>query len=130
MSFDASASDLKSTLEALPSVGTVNVSREDMGGDLYAWTITFTEPSSSAYTTTTEVEDEDGTTTTTTLLSFPLLYAGGVESDDGFGLGTLGTGSGLNVTRVRQGTLGPISGKVSGSGHRNLGWLSQKLCAD
>lgn len=113
ISFDASALDVKISLETLPSVGTVNVTREDMGGDLYAWTVTFTEPATSAHSVTSVLQEDDGTTTTSTILSFPLLYAGGVDSGDGLDLGTLGTGGGVNVTRIHRGTLGPLNGGVS-----------------
>ena len=42
---DASASEMKQHLEYLPSVGRVNVSREDIrgGNGEYAWYVTFTD---------------------------------------------------------------------------------------
>ena len=113
LAFDASASDVKSALETLTNVGTVNVTRDDLGNDLYAWSITFTEPTTSAYVANADIiEDGDGNVTSTGL-SFPLLYVGGAESDVGLGLETLGTGGGINVTRVKRGTLGPLSGQVT-----------------
>lgn len=84
-----------------------------MGEDLYAWTVTFSEPATSAYSVSSFLEEGDGTTNTSTLLGFPLLYGGGVDSGDGLDLGTLGTDSGLNVTRIHRGTLGPFNGGVS-----------------
>lgn len=92
-------------------MGTVNVTREDLGGNLYAWTVTFKEPELSAFSVTMIAGEEDEATQGTLLL-FPLLYAGGTHDSGGRGLGTLGHGGGVNVTRVRGGTLGPISGEV------------------
>lgn len=107
---------MKAALEALPNVGTVEVTRED--GDTtdgYAWQVTFTEPVLSAYSSSVYAgdDDESGVTDSLVALSFPLLYAGGEEySAGGVGLGTLGNGGELNVTRLRRGTLGPLSGEV------------------
>lgn len=103
---------MKDALEALTNVGTVDVTREDGdGSDLYAWSITFTGPVVSAYSNVDSDEDTD-VDEAAAMLWFPLLYAGGEDGDDGLGLGTLGTGGELNVTRVHRGTLGPLSGKV------------------
>ena len=110
LAFDASASDVKSALETLTNVGTVNVTRDDLGNDLYAWYITFTEPATSAANV--DVIEDGDENVASTELSFPLLYAGGEESDAGLGLETLGTGGRINVTRVQRGTLGPLSGQV------------------
>lgn len=112
LAFDASASDVKSALESLTNVGTVNVTRDDLGSDLYAWSITFTEPITSAYVGNVDNFEDGDANVTSTGLSFPLLYVGGAESDAGLGLETLGTGGGINVTRVERGTLGPLSGQV------------------
>lgn len=113
LAFDSSALDVKSALEGLTNVGTVNVTREDLGGNLYSWLITFTEPAISSYSSDAQVDDEN-LETASAVLSFPLLYAGG-EDDSGFGLGTLGTGAYINATRVERGTLGPLSGEVRNS---------------
>lgn len=113
LAFDASASDVKSALETLTNVGTVDVTRDDLGNDLYAWSITFTEPATSAYVATVDIVENGDTNVTSTELSFPLLYAGGAESDAGLGLETLGAGGEINVTRIRRGTLGPLSGQVN-----------------
>lgn len=103
---------MKAALEALANVGTVDVTREDGDeSELYAWSITFTGPVMSAYSSVDGDEDTD-IDGSAAMLSFPLLYAGGENGDDGLGLGTLGTGGELNVTRVHRGTLGSLSGKV------------------
>lgn len=116
LAFDASAADVKAALEALTVVGTVDVTREDGdANDNYAWQVTFTEPVLSAYSSSVYASEDDGNGVIDSLvaLSFPLLYAGGKEySADGAGLGTLGNGGELNVTRVRRGTLGPLAGEV------------------
>lgn len=109
---DALASDVKTALEALSNVGTVNVTRQDLGGDLFSWLVTFIEPAGSAYGFTTKDETAESGAESTILLSFPLLYAGGEDSDSKFDLGTLGNGGGINATRVQRGTLGPVSGEV------------------
>lgn len=110
LDFDASASEVKAALEAIPAVGIVNVTREDLGGDLYSWIITFTEPATAAC----KIGKDAGKDETSTLpvLSFPLLYAGGGESNHTLGLGTLGTGGSINATRLRRGTLGSVTGEV------------------
>lgn len=115
LAFDASDADVKDALEALGNVGTVDVTREDGdGGGLYAWHVTFTEPVLPAYSSA-YLGDGGGNEVdpATATLSFPLLYAGGEDDDGGLGLGTLGAGGQLNVTRERRGTLGPLSGEVS-----------------
>lgn len=113
LAFDASAADVKTALEALTNVGTVDVTREDgEGGDTYAWQVTFTEPVLSAHSSVYTGDDGGGDIDSAVALSFPLLYAGGEEYGGGLGLGTLGAGGELNVTRVRRGTLGPLSGEV------------------
>lgn len=105
--------DVKAALEALTYMGTVNVTREDLGSDLYAWSITFTEPMTSAYSNSDSATDIDTATGSSLVpLSFPLLYAGGEDWGGGLGLGTLGTGGEINATRVQRGTLGPLSGEV------------------
>lgn len=107
---------MKAALEALTNVGTVNVSREDgESADNDAWQVTFTEPVLSAYSSSAYASDDQGSgdVESVVALSFPLLYAGGEEySAGGISLGTIGIGGGLNVTRVRRGTLGPLSGEV------------------
>ena len=114
LAFDASDEEVKDALEALGNVGTVDVTREDGGGGLYAWHVTFTEPTLPAYSNA-HLGDSDGSEVdpAAATLSFPLLYAGGGDDDGGLGLGTLGAGGQLNVTRERRGTLGPLSGEVS-----------------
>lgn len=112
LAVDSSAVDVKTALEALSNVGTVNVTREDLGGDLFSWLITFTEPAFSAYSITVEHEKGENHTESTTLLSFPLLYAGGTGTGSGFDLGTIGSGGAINATRVKRGTLGSVSGEV------------------
>lgn len=115
LAFDASDADVKAALEALGNVGTVEVAREDgAGAGLYAWLVTFTEPVLSAYSSPYPGDGEgDAIDPAEATLWFPLLYAGGEEEDGGLGLGTLGAGGQLNVTRERRGTLGPLSGEVS-----------------
>lgn len=91
-------------------MGAVNVTRDegDSGG-LYSWRITFVEPIMSAINSV----DEDGSAgDIITVLSFPLLYAGGGEDDTAQGLGTLGAGGEVNVTRRYRVTLGSLSGEV------------------
>lgn len=113
LAVDASAADVKAALEALTYMGTVNVTREDLGSDLYAWSITFTEPTTSAYSNSDSATDIDTATGLSLVpLSFPLLYAGGEDWGGGLGLGTLGTGGEINATRLQRGTLGPLSGEV------------------
>lgn len=99
---------MKSALEALTNVGTVNVTREERGGDNYAWLITFAEPAISSHS----ADIEEGTEATSALLSYPLLYAGGEDEGAGLGIETLGTGGEINATRVQRGTLGPLAGEV------------------
>lgn len=107
---------MKTALEALTNVGTVDVTREEGdSADNFAWQVTFAEPVLSAYSTSVYASADDGSGDIDSMvaLSFPLLYAGGEEySAGGLGLGTLGIGGALNVTRARRGTLGPLSGKV------------------
>lgn len=114
LSFDASDAEVKAALEALRNVGTVDVTREDGGGgDLFAWLVTFTGPVLPAYSSTHLGDDEENEIAPSpATLSFPLLYAGGEEDEGGLGLGTLGAGGQLNVTRERPGTLGPLLGEV------------------
>ena len=98
---------MKTALESLTNVGTVDVTRKDAGRDQYSWYITFTEPATSAYSVSMEGS------AAAAALSFPLIYAGGGTGDEALGLSTLGTGGKVNATRLRRGTLGPLSGEVS-----------------
>lgn len=117
LNFDASADDVKSALEALSNVGTVNVTRDESdGGGLYSWRITFVEPIMSALSSVDQNGDAGGSSA---ILLFPLLYAGGEENDAAPGLGTLGAGGEFNVTRLHRGTLGSLSGEVSTGCLRN-----------
>lgn len=100
---------MKAALEGLPSVGTVNITRHPLGGDLFSWIITFTEPATSAYSV---LADEEEAGNARPLLSFPLLYGGGGGGTRTLGIHTLGSGGSLNVTRLRRGTFGPLTGKV------------------
>lgn len=115
LAFDASDVEVKAALESLGNVGTVEVTREDgVGVGLYAWHVTFTEAALSAYSNVYVGDgDRNEVDPAAATLSFPLLYAGGEEGDGGLGLGTLGAGGQLNVTRERRGTLGPLAGEVS-----------------
>lgn len=112
IAYDASALDVKTALEMLANVGTVNVTREEAGNGLYAWRVTFTEPAFSAYSVGGQQHVELGSTVSSAVLSFPLLYAGGAQHDSGLGLETLGTDGKVNVTISKKGTLGPLSGEV------------------
>lgn len=109
---------MKAALEALDNVGTVDVTREiGEGSGLYVWYVTFTDPTLPAYSSSVYSSDGEGggDAVSFATLSFPLLYPGGGEDEGGEGLG-LGTleGGGLNVTRERSGTVGPLSGEVRG----------------
>lgn len=116
LAVDASASELKAALEDLPSIGIVDVTREDLGSNAYSWLVTFTEPAIAPSVMTADDVDsgdnDDSDVSTTTPLAFPLLYAGGREWRGKLDLNTLGSDATINTTRVRRGNLGPLAGQV------------------
>lgn len=92
----ATAAQVQTALNALPSIGAVSVSRISLGSNCFRWLVTFASPKT------------DGPQ--------PLLVAGGVDTQGSLSTlvsTTTGASASVNVTRVLSGSYAGLSGSLT-----------------